>query len=819
MRIGYVLVNFPALSETFIRREVLALCRAGQRVFVYTHYRHRDPLVPEPREANLTIREVPFLRDPAALARAIRADGVEHLHGSLMLDAHRATHAAARTLGLPFTLTAYSGHDVFAARDPQLYRAISADPLCGAIVVEDPFMRDWVGGRLGADPAKLVIIPNSFDLELYRLPAPRGPRERVVILAIARFVEKKGLIHLVEAFRRVGAARPDVELRLVGRGPEEARLRRAAAGDPRIVFPGALSEAETRPAYADSDIFCLPCVQTAGNDADGVPTTTLEAMAFELPVVTSDLLSTPHYVRHRREGLLTAPGDTAAIAAALGELCADAALRDALGRAGRARVAELCDLGRNSARLLEVMRASREGRWRANLAALERHRATYTAEREGYYRDCRERAAAFFAPRGRLLDVGCGGGQLRAHLGPDVTYVGCDPLVTARLERNFPFAVARGEALPFRDGAFDGVVLYAVLPHVLDVDAVLAEAGRVLRPGGYLYLQECVDDPNPLHLNHLTEAELRARVSRGFGVEAARPGGPHLLLLKARKGEPPPAVPRAPADAAPLVSVAITTYNRARYLRDCLDSVLRQTYRPLEVVVVDDGSTDDTRRILAEYGPAVRVAHHDRRRGIAQAKNRALRMTSEAARYVAVLDSDDCYAPRFVERCVALLERAPDVGLVYADDILIDAAGRELRRQPAVEPWSVEAWLRTCNLRGDTWVARRELVMRTALHDEALEYDVDYDLFYQLLELTTFAHLPEYLVYVRQHGERTTRNRLGLAKCHAANLVKYGYSPQYAYLRARGHPEWLPAIEEGIALGKELRERRAASRPAGAALV
>jgi glycosyltransferase involved in cell wall biosynthesis len=245
---------------------------------------------------------------------------------------------------------------------------------------------------------------------------------------------------------------------------------------------------------------------------------------------------------------------------------------------------------------------------------------------------------------------------------------------------------------------------------------------------------------------------------------------------------------------------------------------LRQTYWPVEVVVVDDGSTDDTGRILAEYGTAVRVAHHDRSRGIARAKNRALRMTSAAARYVAVLDSDDCYAPRFLERCVAYLERAPEVGLVYADDILIDAAGRELRRQPAVEPWSVETWLRTCNLRGDTWVARRELVMRTALHDEALEYDVDYDLFYQLLELTTFAHLPEYLVYVRQHGERTTRNRLGLAKCHAANLVKYGYSPQYAYLRARGHPEWLPAIEEGIALGQELRARRPAPRPVGAAL-
>jgi hypothetical protein len=94
-----------------------------------------------------------------------------------------------------------------------------------------------------------------------------------------------------------------------------------------------------------------------------------------------------------------------------------------------------------------------------------------------------------------------------------------------------------------------------------------------------------------------------------------------------------------------------------------------------------------------------------------------------------------------------------------------------------------------------------------------LKFDVDYDLFYQLLELTTFAHLPEFLVYIRQHAGQTTRDRLELARCHAANLVKYGYSPEYAYLRARWNPEWVPAIEEGIVLGKKLRERRRAALP------
>jgi glycosyltransferase involved in cell wall biosynthesis len=226
-------------------------------------------------------------------------------------------------------------------------------------------------------------------------------------------------------------------------------------------------------------------------------------------------------------------------------------------------------------------------------------------------------------------------------------------------------------------------------------------------------------------------------------------------------------------------------------------------------VVIDDGSTDDTQRVLESYGSAIRIAFNEQNRGMAYSKNRALQMTSAKAKYVGILDSDDFLAPSFVEVCVKALENNPDAGLVYTDDILVDASGRELCRQPAVHPWDMDAWLRTCNLRGDTWLARRALVMQTELHDEETEHDHDYDLFFQLLKLTTFAHVPEYLVFIRQHDGRSSgTNRLAVARDHAANLTKHGYSAEYAYLRARRNPEWVPAIEEGIRIGMELRQRR-----------
>ncbi|MFX0194488.1 MAG: glycosyltransferase [Candidatus Hodarchaeota archaeon] len=803
MRIGYVLTDFPVLTETFIRREIQALCQAGHRVFVYTNRQHWNPFVPQQSEPTLVIREIPFLSKPAALVRAAQDDGVEHLHASLMIAAHRAAHRAARSLQTLFTLTAYSGHDIFTADDPDLYRTISADPLCEAIIVEDPFMRDWLVDRLGADLHKIVIIANSFDLELYRLRKPHRSRDQVVILAVGRFVEKKGLIYLIHAFNKVCTGRNNVELRLVGEGPEGLNLRRAADQNAKIKFLGTVSESQTRQLYADADIFCLPCIRTAHGDADGVPTTILEAMAFKLPVISSDLLSIPYYVRDCREGLLAPPRDVTALTAALERLCADKKLREDLGQAGRARVRELCDLKSNVQRLQSILLEGRRALWHAKLSALEEQRATYTVERENYYTECRKRAIAYFQPSGGLLDIGCHHGKFRLHLGLDVKYFGCDVVIDGEVRGAFPFVAAAAEALPFRSSAFDSALLYAVLPHVFDIDAVLAEAARVLKPGGHLYLQECFDDANPIHLNHLTDAGLHDRVAEHFNVLDSRPASDHLMLMIAEKP-----VTIQVVEKSPLVSVAITTYNREKLTRRCIDSVLRQTYRPVEIVVVDDGSTDGTREMLEEYGSAIHVAYNERNRGRVITKNRALTMTSQVARYVALLDSDDYYHPRFVERCLHLLEQSPEIGLVYTDDIVVDDNGRELRRQPAVEPWSIERWLRTRNLRGDTWLARRDLVMNTALHDQSLELDEDYDLFYQLLEITSFAHLSEFLVYINQNTEQRARDKMELAKCHAANLVKYGYSPEYAYLRARYNPEWVPAIEEGIALGKRLREQR-----------
>src|SRR5687767_1145419 len=125
---------------------------------------------------------------------------------------------------------------------------------------------------------------------------------------------------------------------------------------------------------------------------------------------------------------------------------------------------------------------------------------------------------------------------------------------------------------------------------------------------------------------------------------------------------------------APKVSVCIPTFNTARYLREALDSVLDQSFPDYELVVYDDGSTDDTPVVMESYPAShVRYVRSEKNLGQAGAWNRCV----ELARgdYVALLHADDRYLPGFLEDRVATLNRHREVGMAFGAVMLIDENG------------------------------------------------------------------------------------------------------------------------------------------------
>lgn len=140
----------------------------------------------------------------------------------------------------------------------------------------------------------------------------------------------------------------------------------------------------------------------------------------------------------------------------------------------------------------------------------------------------------------------------------------------------------------------------------------------------------------------------------------------------------------------PLVSVMIGVYNGAPYLGEAIDSVLAQTHRPLELIVVDDGSEDDTPRVAKSYGSALCYVRQPRG-GIAAARNRAVEEAHGS--YFAFLDADDRFPPEKLERQLAAFEGDPELDVVFGhvteflSPDLDDTARARLRDPVHDEPW------------------------------------------------------------------------------------------------------------------------------------
>ena len=131
----------------------------------------------------------------------------------------------------------------------------------------------------------------------------------------------------------------------------------------------------------------------------------------------------------------------------------------------------------------------------------------------------------------------------------------------------------------------------------------------------------------------------------------------------------------------PKVSIIIPAYNRAHLIGATLRSALRQTYRDYEIVVIDDGSTDDTESVIRAIAPDARYISQANV-GIPEVLNVCVR--AAAGEYIAFLGSDDALAPKALEKQAAVLDANPNVGIVHGQAWLMDEQGRltHLQRFP-----------------------------------------------------------------------------------------------------------------------------------------
>jgi GT2 family glycosyltransferase len=216
--------------------------------------------------------------------------------------------------------------------------------------------------------------------------------------------------------------------------------------------------------------------------------------------------------------------------------------------------------------------------------------------------------------------------------------------------------------------------------------------------------------------------------------------------------------PTDPAEGLPAVTVIVPTRDRSRYLAEAIHSVLGQTFADLELFVIDDGSTDDTRGLVCAIDdPRLRYLHQDAS-GISAALNRGLRRAR--GRYVARLDSDDVWTPDMLATLVPILESQPEVGVVYARGQAMDASGRVLpnlqgapERFPGDSLRSLVYDDMTCNV---ALVARRACFERAGLYDEGLLSSEDWDMWLRVARHYRFAFVDKVVARIRWHDGNLT---------------------------------------------------------------
>jgi glycosyltransferase involved in cell wall biosynthesis len=377
-----VLVNeFPRLSETFVLGDLLGLEATGSRLHVFSLRRPgvelahdavealRAPVeyLPEikGRQLSLLVRAIQaalLIRDPGRFMRGLAAIYASpdysrpRLQQALLLArrldqigspplyvhfAHRPATVgrfAALLLGSPFAISAHAV-DVWTTPVPEL-RAKFRDAELVLCCYEEA--RDYVR-QIADGTTRVELAPHGVVIPLRPHREEQSPP---VVLSVGRLVEKKGFDTLLRAARVMRDRGLEFQIRIAGDGPMWPNLQRLVNDldlSGTVRFLGPLTAEELEPQYTHAAAFVLACQVGADGNRDGLPNTLLEAMARELPVVSTTLASVEEAVTDGEHGLLAPPRDHVALADALERLLSDRQLRAQLGAAARARVRERYD--------------------------------------------------------------------------------------------------------------------------------------------------------------------------------------------------------------------------------------------------------------------------------------------------------------------------------------------------------------------------------------------------------------------------------------------------------------------------------------------
>jgi colanic acid/amylovoran biosynthesis glycosyltransferase len=384
---------FPAASETFVFNEVRALRAQGLDVRIEAaarparpnrevsrelpcDYLEDDTIASKLRDLGWLAARHPLrtmrdlaarrnwrdeedvwpLRSLAPAARRLARSGEQHIHINFASGAALLGLRLSRLTGVPFSFTAH-GYDIYRSPRNLAEKIRGAEFAAGTCEYTVKDLREIVGADGGSPIHKLIMGVDATRFRR-RVPYPGGR----AVVAIGRYVEKKGFRYLIEAVARLQDDAPLERLTIAGEGPLRGELADLASklgiGD-LVELPNVSSQGQVHDLLERADLLVMPSVVGSDGDRDSMPVVIKEALAMEVPVVGSREVGLPEMIAPEW-GRLVPPAEPEALAAAIRELLSmPAEQRRQMGQAGRAWVTEHCDVASETARLASLI-AGRE---------------------------------------------------------------------------------------------------------------------------------------------------------------------------------------------------------------------------------------------------------------------------------------------------------------------------------------------------------------------------------------------------------------------------------------------------------------------------
>ena len=402
MKLAYLVSQYPATSHTFIHREIEALRKHDVEVetfsvrlpskaeqeserqeFEQTWYilppkparllrAHARQMFRRPSSYARTLRRafshrVPGLRaalwagfhfvESVALADELEVRGIDHLHNHFANSGANVGFLATRLLEVDWSLTLHGISEFDYPAGLLLAEKISAASFVACVthfgraqamrIVEPEQWKKFLIVRCGVDVETFTQASSTVSV-----PAKQRTYR---MLSVGRLSPEKGHVGLVEALRLVVDAGVDVELRLVGDGPERARIEsrvKSLALERHVSFAGRLPASQIASELSHADVFVMSSFM------EGLPVVIMEALSMEVPVIAPAVAGIPELIEHEKTGMVYPPSDWGKLSQCMIALLRDPKAAKAMAKAGKVRIVEEFEITRAIAPLVNRFRSS-----------------------------------------------------------------------------------------------------------------------------------------------------------------------------------------------------------------------------------------------------------------------------------------------------------------------------------------------------------------------------------------------------------------------------------------------------------------------------